>query len=100
MIIITLKARLNAEHRDAAIAAAKVMSEHSLSEPGCIDYRFWVSVDDPSSVLLLEQWQDQAALDAHMAGPQLTEFATALGPALEGGMEAMKHEVASSGPLF
>jgi hypothetical protein len=35
-----------------------------------------------------------------MATPQLAEFAAALGPALAGGMEAIKHEVASSGPLF
>jgi quinol monooxygenase YgiN len=100
MIMITLKAKLNAEHRDAAIVAAKAMSAHSLSEPGCIDYRFWQSVDDPSSFLLLEQWEDQAALDAHMAAPQLAEFAAALGPALDGGMDALKHEIASSAPLF
>jgi quinol monooxygenase YgiN len=100
MIIITLKAKLNAEHRESAISAAKTMSAHALTESGCIDYRFWVSVDDQASILLLEQWEDQASLDAHMAGPQLGEFAAALGPALDGGMEATKHEVASSGPLF
>jgi quinol monooxygenase YgiN len=100
MIIITLKARLRPEHRDSALAAARSMSEHSLAEAGCLDYRFWVLPDDPNAVLLLEQWEDQAALDAHMAAPQLAEFAGALGPALDGGMEATKFEVASSGPLF
>ncbi|MBV9869639.1 MAG: antibiotic biosynthesis monooxygenase [Frankiaceae bacterium] len=100
MIIITLKAKLNDAHRDEAIAAAKKMSAHSLTEAGCIDYRFWASVDDPSSFLLLEQWEDQASIDAHMGTPQMAEFAAALGPALDGGMEALKHEVTSSGPLF
>jgi quinol monooxygenase YgiN len=100
MILITLKAKLLAEHRDSALAAAQAMSAHSLTEAGCLDYRFWISSEDPHSVLLLEQWRDQAALDAHMAQPQLAEFAAALGPALDGGMEAIKFEVASSGPLF
>jgi quinol monooxygenase YgiN len=100
MILITLKAKLFAEHRDSALAAAHTMSAHSLAEPGCLDYRFWISTEDPSAILLLEQWADQAALDAHMAAPQLAEFAAALGPALDGGMEATKFEVASSGPLF
>jgi quinol monooxygenase YgiN len=100
MIMITLTAKLLAEHRETALAAAKKMSAQSLTEPGCLDYRFWISTEDPNSILLLEQWQDQDALNTHMAQPALAEFAAALGSALDGGMEAIKHEVASSGPLF
>ena len=100
MILITVRAKLNAENRDRALAAARAMSAHSLSEPGCLDYRLWLSSDDPTSVLLLEQWEDQAALDAHLSTPQLAEFATALGSSLDGGMTASKFEVSSAAPLL
>jgi quinol monooxygenase YgiN len=100
VILITGKAQLRAEHRDALIEAANVMSAASMAEPGCIDYRFWVSTTDPHTVLLLEEWEDQASLDAHLTQPHLAEFGAALGPALDGGFAVTKHEVASSGPLF
>jgi quinol monooxygenase YgiN len=100
MILITLKAKLREEHRDSALAAAHAMSAHAMTEPGCIDYRFWLSSTDPASLLLLEQWEDQRALDAHMAAPQLGEFAAAIGPAIDGAMEATKFEIAEASPLF
>jgi quinol monooxygenase YgiN len=99
MIMITVHARLLDEQRDAAVAAANEMSSNSLAEPGCLDYRFWISTSDPNSVLLLEQWQDQAALDLHMEAPHMARFIEAIGPTLDGAMEATRHEVSSSGPL-
>jgi quinol monooxygenase YgiN len=100
MILITGKARLLPEQRDAVIAAANTMSTASLAEPGCLDYRFWISTADPNSMLLLEEWEDQASLDAHITQPHLAEFGAALGPALDGGFAVIKHEIASSGSLF
>jgi len=99
MIMITGKARLKPEQRDAALAAADTMSTASMAEAGCIDYRFWVSATDANSMLLVEQWEDQAALDAHFLEPHLATFGAALGPALDGGIELTKFEIASYGPL-
>ena len=99
MILITGMAKLHAEHRDSALAAAAEMSTHSLTEHGCIDYRFWISSTDPNSFLLFELWRDRAALDAHLAAPQLSEFAAVLGGALDGGFDLTRYEIASAGPL-
>lgn len=100
MIIITMTTRLNDEHRDDAIAVAQRISAETFKEPGCIDYRFWVSPADPNTIMLVEKWEDQAALDVHMTSPLLAELGAALGPALDGGVEAVKHDVSSFGPLF
>ena len=35
------------------------------SEPGCEQYELFQSASDPDRLVLLEQWQDQDALDAH-----------------------------------
>jgi quinol monooxygenase YgiN len=99
VIIVIGQGRLKTDHRDAAIAAANEMSTSSLAEPGCLDYRFWLSASDPDSMLVLEQWQDQAALDAHLATPHLARFIEAIWPALDGGMEVVLHEVAASRPM-
>jgi quinol monooxygenase YgiN len=99
MIMITGLARLKDEHRDAALAAANEMSASSMAEPGCLDYRFWISANDPNSMLLLEQWQDAAALEAHLAAPHLSRFVETIVPLLDGGIDVVRHEVASSGPL-
>jgi quinol monooxygenase YgiN len=34
-------------------------------EPGCLQYEVFQSVLDPDTLILLELWMDQAALDAH-----------------------------------
>ena len=36
-------------------------------EPGCEQYAFFRSLEDPDKFVLLERWKDQAALDVHAA---------------------------------
>lgn len=35
------------------------------AEPGCEQYELFQSTSDPDKLVLLEQWHDQATLDAH-----------------------------------
>ena len=35
------------------------------AEDGCIGYEYFVSFDDPESIVLIEHWRDEAALEAH-----------------------------------
>jgi quinol monooxygenase YgiN len=94
------RAKVHADHRDAALAAAAAMSAASTAEPGCLEYSFWVSHEDPSSILLVERWEDDDALTAHMSAPHMTTFIQAIVPALDGGMDVVRHDVSKSGPLF
>ena len=36
-----------------------------------LKYAYFVSVDDPETVLLIDSWKDQASLDAHHASPMM-----------------------------
>ena len=45
------------------------------SEPGNIRYEYYVSLDDPETVLLIDAWKDQAAIDAHHASPMMATIA-------------------------
>ena len=100
MIIITGTAQVHPGQRDAAISAAQDMRTHTLGEPGCIDYRFWSATDDPNAILLFEQWQEQAALAAHLAAPHTSTFLAKIGPAVNGTLEVTQFEVSHHEPLF
>jgi quinol monooxygenase YgiN len=100
MILITGRGRVHADQRDAALAAAAKMIAASTAEAGCLEYSFWISADDPNGFGLIERWENDEALTAHMSQPHMAEFITAIGPALDGGMEVVRHDVSKSGPLF
>lgn len=44
-------------------------------EPGNLRYQYFQPLDDPETVLLIDSWADQAALDAHHASPMMAQLA-------------------------
>lgn len=43
--------------------------------PGNLQYDYFVPIQDPESVLLVDAWENQAALDAHHASPMMQKIA-------------------------
>lgn len=56
------------------LAAAAELAGHSRQEDGCLEYRLFTDPDDPTVVLVVERWADQAALDAHGQSEQMAAF--------------------------
>lgn len=55
-----------------------------LTEPGCIAFDVYRGRDNRRLFILVEQYVDQAAIEAHMAAPHFTEVAVkVLRPLLE-----------------
>lgn len=44
-------------------------------EKGNLRYQYFVPLDDPETVLLIDSWTDQAAIDAHHASPMMKQLA-------------------------
>ena len=42
-------------------------------EPGCISYEIFQNNADPCDFAFVEEWRDQAAIDAHWASPHIQE---------------------------
>ena len=64
----------------AARAFAREMSESGTvaairAEEGNVRYEYYIPMDDPETVLLIDAWTDQAALDAHHASPMMGAIA-------------------------
>src|SRR5262249_54230215 len=100
MIIVTGRARVHPDQRDAAISAAQDMRKYTLAEPGCIEYRFWSAADDPNALLLFEQWEEPSALEAHLAAPRMATFLAEIAPTVDGTLEVKRFEVTNDAPLF
>ena len=44
------------------------------NEPGNLRYQYFSSLDDPETVLLIDSWTDQAAIDAHHASSMMQKI--------------------------
>ena len=45
------------------------------AEKGNLKYRYFIPFDDPETVLLIDSWTDQAAIDAHHQSPMMQKLA-------------------------
>ena len=45
------------------------------AEAGNLRYEYYQPLDDPETILLIDSWEDQAAIDAHHATPMMAVIA-------------------------
>ena len=45
------------------------------SEPGNLRYEYYQSLDDPETILLIDSWENQEAIDIHHASPVMATIA-------------------------
>ena len=69
MICLAVTFVVKPGHEDEAITLFAKLTEHTRTEPGCRMYLAHRSTTDPRRFFLYEQYDDQAALDAHRAAP-------------------------------
>ena len=43
---------------------------------GNLRYQYFLPVNDPEAVLLIDSWRDQVAIDAHHASPMMAQLAS------------------------
>lgn len=51
------------------------IAEQIRHEPGNLRYEYFQPINDPETVLLIDSWTDQAAIDIHHASPMMAELA-------------------------
>lgn len=45
------------------------------AEQGNLRYEYFQPINDPETILLIDSWADQAAIDAHHASPMMKQLA-------------------------
>jgi len=87
------------------LAALSELEREAAASAGCVRYSFAATLADPDHFVLISEWQDQAALDAHYRSPAFSHFQFALNGLLARPSEMTVHTVSStarpvaSGPM-
>ena len=99
MLIVAGSIQIDPGEVDSMRTAAAAMMEATRQEPGCIEYVFSVSVDDPGSVQIFEIWETAEDLERHFEMPHMATFRAALGELTVTSRSVSKYDVSSSTPL-
>lgn len=76
---ITVNLRYKGENGSAKKFAREMMESGTVekirNEEGNLRYEYYVSLEDPETVLLIDAWEDQEAIDKHHASPMMKTIA-------------------------
>lgn len=77
---ITVNLRYTGKDGNARKFAEEMTSSGTVdairAETGNLRYEYYLSFEDPETVLLIDAWTDQAAIDAHHASPMMAKIAS------------------------
>ena len=77
---ITVNLRYTGKDGNARKFAEEMTSSGTVdairAETGNLRYEYYLSFEDPETVLLIDAWADQAAIDAHHASPMMAKIAS------------------------
>lgn len=78
-VMITINIKYKGENGSARAFADEMMSSGTVrdirNEPGNLRYEYYISLEDPETVLLIDSWFDQSAIDAHHASEMMSGIA-------------------------
>ena len=81
MIKVTARDYIKAECVEEFLGITKELVEKTNAlDAGCVKYELCRDVSDPLNFVMLEEWTDQASLDAHMKAAHFIELIPKLGP--------------------
>ena len=66
MYLVTLWIRIPRKHRNAFLDAARSVAGPCRVQPGCISCRYYQELDDPDSLILIQEWESRESLNHHM----------------------------------
>ena len=99
MLVIAGHIRIDPAKRPLAEDAAREMMQATRREAGCLAYVFSADLGDPGLFHLFEEWESQAALEAHFASPHMAAFQAAVGGLGVKRVAIQRYEVSSVGPV-
>ena len=77
---ITVNLRYTGKDGNARKFAEEMTSSGTVdairAETGNLRYEYYLSFENPETVLLIDAWTDQAAIDAHHASPMMAKIAS------------------------
>ena len=66
MIIVTLRIKVPDNRRKEFLDSARLIIGPTKVQPGCISCKFYQDVDDPDSMLFVEEWSSREDYEHHI----------------------------------
>jgi quinol monooxygenase YgiN len=86
---------LSPNHRDEALEATRTIAEKSREEPGVVNYRVGIDIEDSDTLRFVEQYKGADAVDAHLETDHYQQYEDVVIPdMLAGEPEVTQFEVA------
>jgi quinol monooxygenase YgiN len=82
------------------LAAAARMSDASRAEPGCLSYHCAQDVGDPNTLVLVEEWASDEALQTHLSSPAFAAFVETIRPVVAERPTITRFDAATGRPLL
>jgi quinol monooxygenase YgiN len=76
MISFTVRMEFEAKDREAVVEILRHLGAVSRQEPGCVNYIAHFVEGEPATVLIYEQYCNEAALDHHRNTAHFEQYAT------------------------
>ena len=96
MIVVTGRIRTTPERSAQLVELAQAMCRASRGDDGCIGYRFYADTEQADHFVFIEEWRDDAALQAHFAQPHTATFMGSINALTECPPDALFHTVSST----
>lgn len=74
MKIVIARAQVRSDSRETFITAAQACVTATRQEAGCLAYDMYESLTEPGAFVAVEQWESEAAIDAHFLLPHTAAF--------------------------
>jgi quinol monooxygenase YgiN len=77
MLSFTVRMRFEPDDHEKVVELLRPLTEGSRKEPGCVTYVPHFVEGDNTTVLIYEQYKDEAALEQHRNSPHFAQYAIA-----------------------
>ncbi len=75
MLSFTVRMKFDAADRERVAEILRALQPASQQEPGCVSYTAHFVEGEPATVLIYEQYKDEAALEHHRNTPHFKQYA-------------------------
>jgi quinol monooxygenase YgiN len=74
VIICNFSFQTTPEHREAFLDLIRTMMAETQKEAGCVLYRYTADLDDQTKFHLVENWESEETINAHIDSPHAAHF--------------------------
>ncbi|QHG64624.1 putative quinol monooxygenase [Pseudomonas putida] len=90
-LYVTASFMVKAQGLEEVLAVLATLSQHTLLEPGCLDYGYYQSLEDPLQLTSFEVWQDEDNEAAHWRSEHLAAALSQVAGWLQGAPQVSKY---------